>query len=703
MNLTTATFHRWSETIRGKLSLPQREKLADTVSLGILLFWMILGRWDSVLYPIPLSADEVQAGANALRILQYGYSWNAVDGHTAGPFNSLLLAWPALLGKDVTLNSIRLTAFLLVFGILSLTYFSIKRIGNAFIALCLTLPLAVFYSYTRHPDFLHYSSELLPIFLLLVTFYISLNVIGASKPKHLGLGDILISGLALGITPFAKLQALPIAATIAIVLAWIIALHNNRSRNVSLFLIAGAAPFLALMIPLVYTGTLQDFYISYLKYARLYVKQALYLVDIQRLIESHLLLRHTFYFYMEVIVIGSAMYLIRERSHRTDLIPALVYTATLATAALFAIATPGWEFPHYLTFFLPFLVILSAILLLLNCENRHVKRFQQGYGILVCLHIVLIGLMPEYDKDYYFRYLNRYNAPLKTGFSLSSPRTYDWIPGDNHNLLIWGWMPQWYLLAGDSPATRESHTERQSKPTPLLDYYHKRLIFDLSTSKPTMIIDAVAGKSFGFHDNTHYGPHLAPILEEKLQRDYITLGHSNTPNHDCPRMYLEKDRYAKYVESTVRIREIAGPSKPPSAEDISTPEERLNDEPFSSRNMNDNSITEDTCIDYWLAPNGTLPSLFLTFESPDRVNSYKLLNTRNSKKLDRETKTIKLDLLYRGAIVDSKIIDMKRYPFWTTINIEKSVLADAARIQVLTFNGPGAGLNEIKFYKEPVK
>lgn len=690
MNLTIASLQRMAQASRERLSFPRRNRLADIASLGILLLWLVLGRWDSVLYPLPLNADEAQAGANALRILHYGYSWNAVDGHTAGPLNSILLTWPALVGKDVTLNTIHLTAFLLVFGFLSLTYYSIKVVSNAFVALTLSMPLAIFYGYTRHADFLHYSSELLPVFLLSVAFYVSLRAIRSGQVEELPLRDCLVTGLALGLTPFAKLQSAPMVLVIIMVMAWIIKRQKNaRAVKFWAFALAGVAPLLILMAPLVARGTFQDFYFSYIRYAGLYVRKPLYLFDIQKLLESHLILKHVFHFYVEVMILGIVLFLVRNRSRHTERLPALIYTACVTVAALLAIATPGWRFLHYLTLLMPFMAILAAVTLSLNYENRHIGLFQKGFGALVFLHILLIGVMPEYGKGYYFRYLNRYNTPLKAGFSFTSPRVYDWIPGDNRSLLVWGWMPQWYLLAGDAPASRESHTERQIKPTPLTGYYRQRLIKDLALSEPSIIIDAVAGKSFGFHEGALQGPQMIPELADKLKQEYQPLSQGPHSNGECPRIHITKARHEALEDSIVRIRDISGPKKD-APEDANL---------FSAEKLNDNSVTEDTCFDFWLAPHNTLPTLSITFEKPEAIASFRILNTRYRDILDRETGSLRLALLHRGAIVHSEDIPLDHYPYWNVRQLKGTVLADSARIEILSFRGPGAGLNEIKFYK----
>src|ERR1700745_3586567 len=132
----------------------------DCLYLAVAGLFILHGRWLSIIYPIPLNPDEAHMAANTLRITSHGFNWNALDSNTSGPLNSLILLWPKLLGWDVTISTTRLTAAILLFFVCSLLYFTIKCLGGRFLASLLVAPLVVFYSFTKHADFLHYSSEL---------------------------------------------------------------------------------------------------------------------------------------------------------------------------------------------------------------------------------------------------------------------------------------------------------------------------------------------------------------------------------------------------------------------------------------------------------------------------------------------------------------------------------------------------------------
>src|SRR5690348_15453056 len=107
----------------------------DYLYIAFAAFYIFYGRWLSIIYPIPLNPDEAQMAANTLRITFHGFNWNALDGTTVGPLNSLILLWPYIIGWDVTFSTTRLTAGVLLFFVCSLLYFAIKILGGRFLAL----------------------------------------------------------------------------------------------------------------------------------------------------------------------------------------------------------------------------------------------------------------------------------------------------------------------------------------------------------------------------------------------------------------------------------------------------------------------------------------------------------------------------------------------------------------------------------------
>ena len=138
--------------------------------LLIILFF----RLDSSLfYQGMLNPDEFQIGASGMR-LNNGYSWNNIDNITTGPISSIVLSWPYLIGLEITLFSIRLTALTLILFKFYLIYKITIKLTNLKNSILLIAPFIIFYLLSSDKNFLHYNTELVPIVLslILITLYL---------------------------------------------------------------------------------------------------------------------------------------------------------------------------------------------------------------------------------------------------------------------------------------------------------------------------------------------------------------------------------------------------------------------------------------------------------------------------------------------------------------------------------------------------
>src|SRR5262249_38274203 len=136
--------------------------------------------------------------------------WRSVDPASTGPASSMLLMWPMLLGGDITISTARMTAVALMAGTWFCVYLALAGVDRSvriLISGCLLLFLA---ATKARLDFLDYGTEQLAVFLIALAALLTLS------SRHLRLPHPLLfaNGLVLGLIPFAKPQAIPIAATI---------------------------------------------------------------------------------------------------------------------------------------------------------------------------------------------------------------------------------------------------------------------------------------------------------------------------------------------------------------------------------------------------------------------------------------------------------------------------------------------------------
>ena len=143
----------------------------------------------------------------------------------------------------------------------------------------LSLPLVAFYSLTNAAEFLHYSSELLPVLIITIALFITVCLFYkgvSSNFRYMLLLGVL--GLLLGSVPFAKIQAFPIALTIAtFVLLFLLECraHGGRRGSLMIYVVAGFFPALLFFFPLVAAGDFHHFWNSYIIWSTLYVKAPL--------------------------------------------------------------------------------------------------------------------------------------------------------------------------------------------------------------------------------------------------------------------------------------------------------------------------------------------------------------------------------------------------------------------------------------------
>jgi hypothetical protein len=659
----------------------------DAITIFFIAFCLVQGRWLSIVYPLPLNPDEVSFAANTFRITDYGYNWDATDGITSGPLNSAILLWPHIFALDVTLSSTRLTACVLLFLISTLVYFSIRISGKKWLAIRFLIPLIAFYSLTRHPDFLHYSSELLPTFLLVLANFIVLNL-SSQKCKHHVL-KLMLTGLFIGLVPFSKLQALPIAAFIGTYALFLALKSRREARLINILSLSFGLllPVLFILCPLYLKGHFQDFWQSYIMLAIEYTTDPISISGIYQMINCDFILRRISYILIALwlIAIAYAAFVGEMRSNFKLLISAnTIYLAILLLVVFWTIAKPGRLYTHYLMFFPPFFVVFLGVSLG-QIYQFNSKQIAPALDYIFLTFLLVIGI--GFYKGEFKVPLSNYETVLKQKFLIKNPELLSWLPSSNKRLLIWGWMPQWYLWTNYTPATRETNTEWQIANTSLTSYYRSRFIKDFKKSNPDVLIDAVAGKSFGFNNNK-YSPNIFPAFSAILSESYFQLSPMVT-KHGCAKLYV-KNNLKELLHSKLVL---------PKTIDVTATYGGDSSE-FSKYNLFDYSFTEDTCTDYWLLPDFDTGSLSIGLSNIELISSFMILNTKNSHGIDRSTKWVAIKFKLKDKVVLTQKIKLKPHPFWTVIDFSDPVIADIIVIEVISFNGKGAGLNEIKILRQ---
>ena len=189
----------------------------------LIFFTILISRSNSFLLGYELlNIDESQMMANAVRFQKNEYNIFEFDGTSSGFLNSLVLNWPNIFGYDVTFLSTRITAIFILSLIFYLCFLYFRFDLNRKLSFLLILPGIALFSLTHDPDYLHYSSELLPTLFLLICLYGYKKYFKLNDPKIFYLGMTSISLIF-----FAKTQIIPTASF----LAFSICLYSLIKKN----------------------------------------------------------------------------------------------------------------------------------------------------------------------------------------------------------------------------------------------------------------------------------------------------------------------------------------------------------------------------------------------------------------------------------------------------------------------------------------
>ena len=703
----------------GKINIPQIKWIEHTSRLdafflfsGIVFIW--IARLPILQFGLALNPDEAQLSANAMRIWAGGMNWDNLDPTSSGPLNSAVLAWPCLLGFDVTLTTTRMMGTAIISIMLVMLFLSIRRLAGTEIAVLSSFPLFVFYASTSTREFVHYSSEQLSLLLISVGIYGFFRIIGNHPDKEGKQGSLILSACSLGLVPFAKLQASPLAALVGLALIAAVLFRFDEEKRklkiVSLVVCAAIAPSIMFLLPLLIRGEFHHFVNSYILLAKYYVGKPLGLDEFFRLVRSNGFYWDVCCSYTAVFVVSLVLFCFSPNTIATAQKWAVGIAVLAVLAAWFCVVRSGKPFEHYLHFMLPSLELSAGVLYAIGSDALLARmrsvRLQGVMHILVCL-VVMASIIPAGKMEIKN---NLANIPwfFRDGLTFKSPRLLQWMDTKKtDSILIWGWMPQWYMSTGMTPATRETHTQFVTPlpdedqafiyilwPHHLAAYFKDRLMQDFNNSHPDFILDAVTPDSFYFNNSGTQSISSFSNLNDIIKDLFIKVS-SDDPNGLCPRLYVRKERFAEILRNLVPISRISASGQysriygPEHVDDGNVFE-------FSSLANKPNDLSAG----YWLLPDASTGHITLEFDS-SRVGKVSILNTRHGINSNRASERVRILVLLSDKVLHQHELQLNRYPFWTNYILpEPVVIADRVRIEILSFLGRGAGLNEIKVYRE---
>lgn len=505
------------------------------VNAFLILAILLLGfmRMPVLVFNRELNADESQMLSHAITLHQDPVYWRSVDGTTIGPLDNYLLVIPKIFGFQINYTSGRMMGLLCCIGALLFIFSAMKKwfgVANARVAF--TVPV-IFLSFTQETDFVHYSSEQLPVLLLACTIWLLSRL---TESRQLSSATTFSLGFFAGMMPFAKLQSVPQAMVVVIASVWLCYQYYSRTRQIKplLTLLLGGITFPILFFAWIFANNVfQDFIDFYILANAIYAGEN-NLLSIPSQFISLISNSRDFSTYSLVLIIPMILGLFQalrptlaSKKINDFLIPATAILLILA--GIYASTKSGNSFIHYLNFCIYPWILLAAYgiskrntwfiaapaVLLLWFAGNDAVTYKREHRLNA---FESVGGANKLDKSAVVKALEKFTKP-----------------GDY--MVVWGWQCKYYVEAQLAQGTAENHSERSIFKQPMQDKYLSRYVRDLQRTKPAVILDAVGKYSMWVQDKATQGIDNFPAVAHYVHQHYTLVS-----TIDDVTLYVRKDR-----------------------------------------------------------------------------------------------------------------------------------------------------------------
>lgn len=500
---------------------------------------IISGRWPGLLigYQNP---DETLLLTGATKLLQDPIFWRSVDTTTSGPLNVYPLMIPSLFGFRLEYASARVIGLGLMIVSVTCLYYSLRCIYSETTARLATFVVAITIALMRHPNFIHYTSEHLPIALLSIAILCCCQIYVCQTP-HRQNYLIFSLGFILGMSPFSKYQSIPIAFSIFIVslhIIWVKSTSTNQFFRQIFILIAGTLSFpIFVFLYLAFFGLIDVFWKSSIQTNLLFymkevsklrnyssdwsAKISIFLYMLKTSSETYIIFALT-----GITVLLTSVIFLVKKSLRNPLIKSantslfIYYSLLLLIASTYSVVKPGNPFLHYMLFLIipcgfTLGVFIGEMENQLSIFSNQIKKWFMTIIltiiIIVCLRDVFNSRGNQFiSKRKYF--LDNYIDPVAQ-FIVNHSQM-------DESIAVWGLVRETnlYVQTGLYPATRDIDNLWQIVSHPLQEFYLERYKNDLLKSQPNLFVDTIPEESTYIMKKSHdHFPLIANFIKEHYE------------------------------------------------------------------------------------------------------------------------------------------------------------------------------------------
>jgi hypothetical protein len=473
--------------------LARRARFCNSRTVFVLLTvaTVVLLRWPG-LAPDDLDPDESENIALALTLREDPRYWVSAEGGTHGPLVEFALLPVQLLGVRLDFGSARLVGLGLILGCLFFLLGTVRAFFPETISGAAVLPAILCVAFLTRKGYIVYNSEHPVIFLLCAGGYGCARL--AAGPERGTRWRALVTGLMLGLVPFAKLQAVPIGLALAAVATVYLLVRNRGQRRqqraaVLALGIGGLVPAAVAAVYLAALGLLDHFWASYVGSNFSYAQKPLGIFAKFDYFLSWApeYLPELFMPYFAVAAgVGLVLLLVlMRRGWRCW--PLLAAGVAVLLASVYSVTVSGFPFDDYLLFLLFPVAFLAAVVLATLYEAW---PGPVGRRVLVTAGLgaaVAVALVRAHDHG---------NPRLEDDLTQTNPvaGTIRGYAARGEKLVVWGWMDGYYVLTGMRPATRESTyrtVQWKVTGTPRGDYFYRLFLEEFDREKPPVVVDAI--------------------------------------------------------------------------------------------------------------------------------------------------------------------------------------------------------------------
>lgn len=514
-NLAEDSFLRISPRLKGALC-------SERLFLFFLCLGVVWGQFPVLCANYQLNhPDEPGIISQAFTLSRDPIFWHSIEGGTNGPLTSWPLTLLMLFGFQPEYSLARLGALFIVLISVVTLFKGTKLLYGPRIARIALLPFVVFFAFSRHPDFIQYSSHHASLALLSLAFYFGAKFFssllrGEQKPN---LWSLFWTGLCLGGLPMAKLQYAYVSVYgMSVLLLLLVDFRKKGRLSIKATLMAllgyGVTP-LVFIGSTFFVGAFSDFFTRYVLANRIYVASG-YIPVLLSMLSLHTdysiwaatsfreYFRPILAFFCGALIAHSLVAIFYpEKRHRVFLAIAF----GLWIVAIYSACAPGRPFEHYaLVVVVPTTLLLIATLGFVSTVRSALVR---RCASLLTVAFLFFALRQDFG---YFNgaFPSVYDTPpegVRSQLSISAvSREILKYSSPGQRMAAWGYKPSFFVETGLLQGTKEYASYFQMRDSPYKRYFLRRYVEDMKRTDPEIFIDVVGEQTWDeFRDRSKHG------------------------------------------------------------------------------------------------------------------------------------------------------------------------------------------------------